>query len=70
MATTEKNEATPEVWASKYKQVGVLVELAKVKEVSADIVSSEIWSKVQAEQMLAMGKRICSLLERSKIMSL
>ena len=66
MVTTERNETTAEEWASSYSKVGVLVELAKVKEISADIMSSDIWSKVQGEQMLAMGERICSLLEKNR----
>jgi len=67
MVTTERNETTAEEWASKYSKVGVLVELAKVKEISADIMASDIWSKVQGEQMLAMGERICSLLEKNSL---
>ena len=67
MVTTERSESTAEELASEYRKVGVLVELAKVKEVSADIMSSEIWSKVQGEQMLAMGERICSLLEKNSL---
>ena len=67
MVTTERSESTAEELASDYRKVGVLVELAKVKEVSADIMSSEIWSKVQGEQMLAMGERICSLLEKNSL---
>ena len=67
MVTTERNETTAEEWASTYSKVGVLVELAKVKEISADIMSSDIWSKVQGEQMLAMGERICSLLEKNSL---
>jgi ankyrin repeat protein len=67
MVTTERNEKTAEDWASSYSKVGVLVELAKVKEISADIMSSDIWSKVHGEQMLAMGERICSLLEKNSL---
>ena len=67
MVTTERNDRTAEEWASKYSKVGVLVELAKVKEISADIMASDIWSKVQGEQMLAMGERICSLLEKKSL---
>ena len=67
MVTTERSETTAEELASDYRKVGVLVKLAKVKEVSADIMSSEIWSKVQGEQMLAMGERICSLLEKNSL---
>ena len=67
MVTTERNETTAEEWAKQYSKVGVLVELAKVKEISADIMASDIWSKVQGEQMLAMGERICSLLEKNSL---
>ena len=67
MVTTERNDRKAEEFASKYGKVGVLAELAKVKEISADIMSSDIWSKVQGEQMLAMGERICSLLEKNSL---
>ena len=63
-----KNETTAEEWANRYNKVGVLVELAKVKELSADIMSGSIWSSVQREQMLAMGEKICS--QQAKLISL
>ena len=66
--TTKENETTPEEWANRYNKVGVLVELAKVKELSADIMSGSIWSSVQREQMLAMGEKICS--QQAKLISL
>lgn len=66
-ASVEKNERTPEEWAFKYDRVGVLVELAKVKEVSPEIMSSNLWSFVQREQMISMGGRMCSLLEKNTV---
>ena len=66
-ASVEKNERTPEELAFTYDRVGVLVELAKVKEVSPEIMSSNLWGFVQREQMISMGERICSLLEKNTV---
>ena len=49
-ATTVKNPKLPERWAYEHNHVGVLVELAKVKEVEPDIMSSSLGELVQKEE--------------------
>jgi len=49
-ATTVKNPKLPERWAYEHNHVGVLVELAKVKEVEPDIMSSSLGVLVQKEE--------------------
>ena len=48
--TTAKNPKLPERWAYEFNHVGVLAELAKVKEVEADIMSSSLGVLVQKEE--------------------
>ena len=48
--TTAKNPKLPERWAYEFNHVGVLAELAKVKEVEADIMSSSLGELVQKEE--------------------
>jgi len=49
-ATTAKNPKLPEHWALEYKHVGVLLELAKVKELEADIMDSSLGMLVRKEE--------------------
>ena len=48
--TTAKNPKLPERWAYEFNHVGVLAELAKVKEVEPDIMSSSLGVLVQKEE--------------------
>ena len=45
-----KNPKLPERWAYEHSHVGVLVELAKVKEVEPEIMSSSLGELVQKEE--------------------
>ena len=49
-AVTAKNPKLPERWAYENNHVGVLVELAKVKEVDPEIMSSSLGELVQKEE--------------------
>jgi len=49
-AVTAKNPKLPERWAYESNHVGVLVELAKVKEVDPEIMSSSLGELVQKEE--------------------
>merc|ERR1719500_1443608 len=49
-ATTAKNPKLPERWAYEANHVGVLVELAKVKEVDPEIMSSSLGELVLKEE--------------------
>ena len=48
--TTAKNPKLPERWAYEFNHVGVLAELAKVKQVEPDIMSSSLGVLVQKEE--------------------
>jgi len=49
-ATTAENPKLPERWAYEHNHVGVLVELAKVKEVDPDIMSSSLGELVRKQE--------------------
>ena len=49
-ATTAKNPKLPERWAYEYNHFGVLAELAKVKDLEVDIMSSSLGELVQREE--------------------
>ena len=49
-ATTAKNPKLPERWAYENNHVGVLAELAKVKEVEVDIMDSSLGQLVLKEE--------------------
>ena len=75
-ATTAKNTKLPERWAYENNHVGVLAELAKVKEVEPDIMDSSLgklvlkdeereWRRQMLEQLTEQNQLIALLAKKT-----